>query len=94
MERLKETLSELHSELSSGRPVDPETQELLKKVSTDIQDLLEQADSKEEDEASSSTEKETLLDQMLNLTEEFEESHPELAQIIGRVASALSRIGI
>ncbi len=96
MDHLKDTLNELHQELSSGTPVDSETQALLVQVSADIQQFLahQTTSAKDEVELATKPEKESLLDQTLSLTEEFEESHPKLAEIIGRIASALSRIGI
>ena len=98
-ELLKERLNELHQELQSSETVDPEVQELLEQVSGDIAGLLmktapEGAAEETAAEISPEDEKQTLLGRLLNLTEEFEDSHPQLAEAIGRVASALSRIGI
>lgn len=95
-EHLKESLQQLHQQLLSGESIDPEVQVLLKQLAVDVDALaartFEEADRGEQ--ATVQAEKQTLLDRMLDLTEEFEETHPRLADAIGRVATALSRIGI
>ncbi len=95
-EQLKETLSELHQELGeSPELVDDETKALIQQLAADIQ-LVCSPESTETEDVNEQVqiEKEGVLDQLLGLTEEFEESHPKLAEVIGRVATALSRIGI
>ncbi|QDT33312.1 DUF4404 family protein [Thalassoglobus polymorphus] len=95
-EQLKQTLSELHQELAESPDlVDTETKALIQQLATDIQ-LVCTSDSVEPGEKSEPVqiEKEGVLDQLLSLTDEFEESYPKLAEAIGRVATALSRIGI
>ena len=95
MEHIKETLHELHEALAAGQEVDAETQALLKELGADINQLLEKSETTEDGTPLvDSAEKDSLMDQMLDLTEQFEESHPRLAQVIGRIASALSSIGI
>ena len=95
-EHLKDTLRQLHAELESGQAIDPELQGLLKQLSQDVDQLApdDMTVASETAVAPVVDEKQTLLDRLLGLTEEFEDSHPELAESIGRVASALSRIGI
>ena len=93
-EELKTTLNQLHEELQQGTQIDSETQALLGQVSEDIQRVLSHSESHEADPFPAPAQKKTLLDQLLGLTEEFEDSHPQLAEAIGRVATALSRIGI
>ena len=94
-QKLKETLTELHSELeASNEPVDEETLALLRQVATDIDKVCLTESPVTEEVPPVVEEKEGMLDQLLSLTEEFEESHPKLAEVIGKVASALSRIGI
>ena len=97
MERneLKETLTELHRELAAAPAViDSETKSLLKQLASDIDQICD-ADAPEQVESEVvPEEKEGMLDQLLSLTEEFEDSHPQLADVIGRIATALSRIGI
>lgn len=95
-EQLKQRLSELHQELQSSELDDPDVQSLLHQLSDDIDDLLQRASAAEpaETEKSRGEKKQSLLDRLLSLTEEFEDSHPQLAEAVGRVAAALSRIGI
>lgn len=93
LQKLKSTLTELHQELAaSPEPVDEETRQLLQQLADDIDRVVHEP--KLEVEAPIEQHKEGWLDQLLSLTEEFEESHPKLAEVIGRVATALSRIGI
>lgn len=97
MERhhLKETLTELHQELAAAQTaVDSETKTLLRQLAADIDRICDLEPPVDAVDEAVPVEKEGLLDQLLNLTEEFEESHPKLADVIGRVATALSRIGI
>lgn len=92
-EKLKQTLAELHQELAqSPTLLNDETKRLLRQLALDIDEVCEAAS--DPIEGKLPVEKEGILDQLLSLTEEFEESHPQLAEVIGRVASALSRIGI
>lgn len=94
MEKLKQTLVELHEELNAApEKIDAETQALLKQLSSDIDQLFRDV-SQPAQAAIEPAEKEGMIDRLMHLTDEFEESHPQLAEIIGRVASALSRIGI
>jgi len=93
-EQLKTTLTELHDELSDGGPVDEQTRELLKQLSDDINLYLKQTAEPDEASETGPVAKESVLDQLLDLTEEFEDSHPRLAEVIGRIATSLSRIGI
>ena len=98
MERhnLKETLTELHQELAAApTAVDGETKALLQQLATDIDRICDVPEPTVDADATvAPEEKEGVLDQLLSLTEEFEESHPKLADVIGRIATALSRIGI
>ncbi|WP_437204913.1 DUF4404 family protein [Planctomicrobium sp. SH664] len=93
-DRLIETLNELRQHLKSGGQLDPESRQLLQDLSEQVDQLTVQSEEESKLLALSAEEKESLLDRMLGLTEEFEASHPQLAEAIGNVASALSRIGI
>jgi len=88
-EELKQTLQQLHQQLQSGEPVDPQLAALLQQVSQEVILLASTTSPLPAD-----MQKESLLDRMLGLTQEFEETHPLLAEAIGRVATAFSRIGI
>ena len=95
-EQVHHSLRELHEQLQGGKPVDPETLALLQQLSQDVDALTLRATGEvpTDEPPPQPEEKDSLLDRLLSLTEEFEESHPQLAESIGRVASALSRIGI
>lgn len=88
-EELKATLQQLHEQIQSGKPIDPQLAELLQQLSLDINQITGTSAT-----VSDQTQQQSLLDRMLSLTEEFEETHPQLAEAIGRVATAFSRIGI
>ncbi len=92
-EHLKETLEQLNRHLQKEDTVDPESQALLEQLSTNLNSFLDsQSDAKLL--STIADERDTFLDDLLDLTSRFEESHPKLAAAIGQVASALSRIGI
>ena len=94
-EQLKTTLRELHAELVDGESVDEETAALLQQLAEDIDRLSHPpAAAEKEPVQDSEQERQGILDRLLDLSEGFEESHPQLARAIGNVASALSRIGI
>lgn len=91
-QQLRELLQELHTQLQTGAPVDPETATLLKTLAQDV----DRAAATPSTAAAPipAVDHQSLLDRMLSVTEDFEESHPQLAEIIGRMATTLSRIGI
>ncbi|WP_437226119.1 DUF4404 family protein [Planctomicrobium sp. SH661] len=94
-EELKATLLQLHQQLQSGEPVDPEIAVLVKQLSQDVNQWAAPAPATTSTPATEhQNRKQSLLDSLLGLTKQFEETHPELADAIGRVATALSRIGI
>lgn len=82
-------LEELHGELEHTRSadVDEESRELLRGVLQDARGLVEE----DTDEA---PEPHSLLEQLREATRDFEETHPTLADAVGRVAAALSNLGI
>lgn len=88
LETLKNSLRELHGELQSGARLDPETAALVRQLAADVSQLTVQPTETQ------AAERQGVLDRLLSVTEEFEESHPQLAELIGKVATALSRIGI
>lgn len=93
-EQLKNRLGELHEQLTHGGEVDPETRELLVQLAADIDSLLVRSRAGAEEDLPDEGEKQSLVDRMMDMTSEFEESHPTLATTIGRIADALSNIGI
>ncbi len=91
VEELRETLAQLHEQLENGDPAQGETRELLKEALAEIQGTLDRAGTGEQPSAEHHP---TLRDQLARMTEEFEEEHPKLSAAIGRVADALSNLGI
>lgn len=86
-QKLRETLEELERELERTDVGDEPSRERLQHVIGEVRALLEE--SGEQGEAHRS-----LLDRVRDATREFEEEHPALAETIGRVAAALSNLGI
>jgi Domain of unknown function (DUF4404) len=90
MERQELTakLAQLHTELASADEVDPESLDLLRKLTTDIARLLEAKGSVAPEEA------EGVSNGLKDLLLKFEAEHPELSITLGKVADALAAIGI
>jgi predicted nucleic acid-binding Zn-ribbon protein len=85
--RLRETLEELESELEQAEALAPQSRERLAHVLGEVRELLgEDVEPREEHRS--------LLDRLREATREFEEEHPALAETVGRVATALSNLGI
>ncbi len=86
---LRETLEELERELERSEAVDPESRRLLDHVIGEVQDLLERTEAREAE-----PEDQTVLERIAEATRHFEESHPAIAETVGRLAAALSNLGI
>jgi hypothetical protein len=87
-DRLRSDLERLHEELARSASIDPASRELLVELARDIESLLERS----EDEAAPTSE--SLIDRLRDATGEFEQSHPALTAVVGRIADLLSRMGI
>jgi hypothetical protein len=85
--RLRETLEELERELGRTEAIDDRSRELLDHVCGEVRELLERTGEPEERHLS-------LRDRLAEATREFETDHPTLAEVVGRVAAALSNLGI
>ncbi len=85
-EDLRQQLAALHTALGDGDSVGPEARELLRAVMDDIQRVLDIEVGDEQPEG--------LVDRLREAVEDFEESHPTLAEAAGRVVDALARMGI
>lgn len=81
---LRRRLAELHQKLESEPEVDAESKRLLEALTEDIDRLLDPDDQ----------DPESLGDRLAEGVRRFEESHPELAVALGRIADALSNMGI
>ncbi len=83
---LNEIINELHEALESPDDLD---EALRAELRAAAEEILEALDPDHERELSSS-----LGDRLTNTLERFEKDHPRLTGIIGRVADALSDMGI
>ena len=85
---LRKAITHLRGELASGEPLSAEERSRLDRVLTEVAGIIDT----ESDE--SARDGETVVDELRDFTERFEESHPELALIMGRIMDALSQLGI
>jgi predicted component of type VI protein secretion system len=86
--RLRETLDALHHELDQAESVNDDDRASLAHVADDIRALLDRSDTPD------GGTQDSLLDQLAEATQRFEEEHPKLTAAINRVAAALSNLGI
>ena len=87
-DQLREDLERLHRELAGSESVDAASRALLIEVLHDIEAVLEHS---EPEEAGAG---ETLIRRLREATSQFEESHPALTEVVGRIADVLSHLGI
>jgi hypothetical protein len=87
-DRLREDLERLHQELARSESVDAASRGLLVDVLHDIEAVLERS------EPETAGEGQSLIDRLRETTGQFEESHPALTELVGRIADMLSRLGI
>ena len=85
-DQLRESIRHLREELSSGEPLSGDERQRLESVLGEVSTMLA---TDESDEAEESW---TGLD--LSLVDRFEDTHPNLSVVLGRIADALSRLGI
>jgi len=88
--KLRSELSHLHEELERASSVDAPSRDLLETLLGDIRRLLDSEPRDSEDEPSD----ESLSERLGEAVRHFEESHPSLAVAVGRIATALSNLGI
>lgn len=81
---LRENLESLHRQLSKDPPLDPEARNQLAELAREIEAVL----------GDQSSEAPSLIDRLRAATEHFEESHPDLTAVTGRIADLLARMGI
>ncbi len=80
-DRLDETLRKLHEELSHGPELGPDARELLEDIARDIRALT-------------GSPPEGFVERLREAAAQFEESHPRLAALIGRLSDTLASMGI
>lgn len=81
---LREDLEKLRRELQEGPELDAETREILAGLAQEIEEAIERSGGRED----------TLGERLRTATERFEESHPSLTAVVGRLADMLSGVGI
>jgi len=94
-------LGELRREVQNNDSIDENLASRLQQISEDLTRLAEANIAEPQttavglsEEPDSEPESPNLGDRLVELTEEFEASHPRLTELIGQIAAALSRIGI
>jgi len=92
VEALRKILAQLRDQLEDGEPLRPEARAVLEEAISQIQATLEAAQASPPPTAQDT--QPTLLDRISQLAEDFEETHPRLSATMGRVADALSNLGI
>ncbi|HUE73772.1 MAG TPA: DUF4404 family protein, partial [Pirellulaceae bacterium] len=75
-EKLKQTLTELHAELSGANQVDPETRQLLREALAEIQEALSAAESTPAAERSTTSSDEGIGERLQTAAAKFEATHP------------------
>lgn len=83
--RLRDTLDALEQELERTEQLDAGAREQLERVVAEAREVLERTEPGEGG---------SLLDRLREAKRDFEQEHPALAETIGRVATALSNLGI
>jgi chromosome segregation ATPase len=86
--QLRARIQELLGELEQVEEIDQEARNRLANVLHDIREAV--ADSGED----APDENESLLERLNEATRHFEESHPTLTAMVGRIADSLSNLGI
>ncbi len=81
---LRDDLEKLRRELQHGPALDADTRALLAGLAHEIEEAIERSGVAEH----------TLGDRLRAATERFEESHPSLTAVVGRLADLLSGVGI
>jgi len=94
-EKIEDLLRQLHDELAEAEDVDADLSEKLRGAAAEIQTALERQYPME-DVSDSQTEGEPggVIEQLRDAAERFEDSHPTLTNTVGRIADALSQLGI
>jgi hypothetical protein len=94
IQELRDTLAHLHEQLENHAPLEAESKALLLSTIQEINEALERAGSGSGTRSDADEEEPTLLDRLGEMTEDFEENYPAISSAIGRVATALSNLGI
>lgn len=85
-DELRATVERLHRQLGDAESLDEGVRARLRTTLEELSEALEREAGREEHES--------LADRLNELTQDFEESHPTLAEAVGRVIHMLANLGI
>jgi hypothetical protein len=83
---MRDALAKLHEELVRASRVDPESRELLRKLASDIERLV--------DRPGSQRPAESHRPRLGELAAKFEAEHPALAETVREIIDALAKAGL
>ncbi|MEO8400001.1 MAG: DUF4404 family protein [Ignavibacteriaceae bacterium] len=86
--KLNQSLEQLHERLKKISSIDEESKNTLRKISNDINNLLEKPTEK------AAEEKNEIIDSLKESATQFEADHPELAESIHIIIHTLSNMGM
>jgi DNA repair ATPase RecN len=89
-QRLAALLHQLHVELSEADDIDESLGAQLRAATAEIRQVLE----RDEFDRTAAAPATGMIDQLRQAANRFEDSHPALTNTVGRVADALSQLGI
>jgi dsDNA-specific endonuclease/ATPase MutS2 len=93
-EKLKQTLAELHAELSGAKKVDPDTRQLLKEALAEIQEALSAAETTSAAERAATGGDDGIGQRLQTAAAKFEATHPTLSGLLKRLTDLLGAAGI
>ena len=88
MEGLRKSLENLHNELKKAESLDEESREMLRILTSEIQEILDRS------ELTKSKKHQRILANLQQSAQKFELTHPELAGAINIVINGLTSLGI
>ena len=88
-QRLADALRDLHEQLESSDRIEADDRKALLQAMGEIQEALERTGTESEDSGGG-----PLSRRVTALVEDFETSHPKLAEILSSVSETLSNLGI
>lgn len=89
-DKIAQLLNQLQAELGDADGLDPALSEQLRSTTAAIQEVLE----RDEAVADEQEHPQGMIEQLREAATQFEDSHPTLTNTVGRIADALSQLGI
>jgi predicted nucleic acid-binding Zn-ribbon protein len=87
-EPLRQTLEQLHDELEQTKKLDDASRAMLRDLMEDIQKLLEASDEEAAERHDS------LMGRLSDAMKHFEDDHPTLVAVLGRISDSLGRLAV